>query len=341
MLGIQIQDCGITVLALDGTRERPRLTHFSHVPLADELLSELHRHPPSPRLNEALRNAVRHSGSRLHSCALSIPDRDLSYKELDPPVLDGALLTGNLLETELQVIAEGLPGLENVDEVIWDATPIRDNANAQMPGRLRLVAMPGSYYRNLQQLCTNAGLQLRRIEPASTALQRALPLETNERTRLAVLDLGRERMDLFSFDQAPRSRVDGLALHKNEDLPQGWALPLCDPALRAEDHAPLHAAALPLQEQAQRLLQKAQMQNSKLVLQRLWLIGSSTQAPPLLHALQQLPGLPARPYNPLLELPRASGIPLPLLERHGSSAVFALGLALQGLEASTPSGAPD
>ena len=331
-LGIQIQDCGITVLALDGSQANPRLTHFAHVPLnvslSEPALDHLHHHPASPQLRDALRSALRQSGARLRHCALCIPDHDISRKELDPPAQEGTLLSGDALEAELEIIAEGLPGLQDANEVVWDVAtlPTEDNAAA----RLQLLAMPGEYYRNLQALCTHAGLHLERLEPASIALQRALPIAAADRAGLGVLDLGREHAQLYSFTSPLYAQVDQLKLGQNPQLPKDWHLPLCDPGLRAEDHSALYAAAEVLHDAVERLLQTAHTHNAQLKLQRLWLIGSAAQATPLLRAMQTLP-LAVQAYNPLLEIERVHGIDESIIARYGSGAVFAFGLALQGL----------
>jgi Tfp pilus assembly PilM family ATPase len=328
LLGIQIQDCGITLLALDGTQARPRLTHFAHVPLSDPNLDSVPHQPSTPALRDALRSALQQSGARVRRCALSIPDRDISRKEIDPPATEGALLTGDALEAELEIIAEGLPGLGDAQEVVWDVAtlPTQDTATS----RLQLRAMPGEYYYNLHSLCAESGLQLERLEPASLALQRALPVQAEDRPYLAVLDLGREHAQLYSFANRIQAQIDQLRLSQRQQLPADWHLPLCDPSLRAEDHSALHAAAETLQSEAERLLQSAQTQNTQLRLQRLWLIGSATQAPPLVRALQQLP-IAAQPYNPLIEIERVANISESVVQRYGSSAVFAFGLALQSL----------
>ena len=328
LLGIQIQDCGITLLALDGTQARPRLTHFAHVPLPEPGLDDIHHQPGSPALRDALHTALQQSRARVRNCALSIPDRDISQKELDPPAAEGALLTGDALEAELEIIAEDLPGLNDAQEVVWDVAtlPTPDATTS----RLQLRAMPGEYYHNLHTLCADAGLQLERLEPASLALQRALPVQAEDRAYLGVLDLGREHAQLYSFANKTRTQVDRLRLSQRPQLPSDWHLPLCDPSLRAEDHSALHAAAEMLQSEAERLLQSAQTQNTRLRLQRLWLIGSATQAPPLLRALQQLP-IATQPYNPLIEIERIANISESVVQRYGSSAVFAFGLALQSL----------
>ncbi len=328
LLGIQIQDCGITLLALDGTQARPRLAHFAHVPLPEHNLERIHQQPSMPALQEALRTALQQSGARGRSCALSIPDRDINRKELDPPAIAGALLSGDALEAELEIIAEGLPGLGDAQEVVWDVVTLPADHTAS--ARLQLRAMPGEYYRNLHALCDQAGLQLERLEPASLALQRALPIQAADRPHLGVLDLGREHAKLYSFALTTQTQVDQLRLNQRPQLPPDWHLPLCDPSLRAEDHSALHAAVETLQEEAERLLQSAQTRNTQLKLQRLWLIGSATQAPPLVRALQQLP-LAAQPYNPLIEIERAAEISETVVQRYGSSAVFAFGLALQSL----------
>ena len=329
-LGIQIQDCGITLLALDGTQANPRLTHFAHVPLPAATLENVHGQPSPPALREALRRAVQESGARIRGCALSIPDRDISHKELDPPAVDGALLSGDALEAELEIIAEGLPGLRDAQEVVWDVAtlPTQDAATP----RLQLRAIPGEHYQNLHALCAQAGLQLERLEPASLALQRALPVQAEDRAHLGVLDFGREHAQFYSFASTMPAQIDRLRLSQRTQLPPDWHLPLCDPSLRAEDYSALHAAAETIQEEAERLLQTAQTQNTQLKLQRLWLIGSATQAPPLVRALQQLP-IPAQPYNPLIEIERAAAISESVAQRYGSSAVFAFGLALQSLPA--------
>lgn len=337
LLGIQIQDCGITLLALDGTQANPRLTHFAHVPLSESALDNVHHQPSSPALRAALRTALQQSRARMRSCALSIPDRDISHKEFDPPAAEGALLTGDALEAELEIIAEGLPGLNDAQEVVWDVAslPTSDATTA----RLQLRAMPGEYYHNLHTLCAQAGLQLERLEPDSLALQRALPVQAEDRPYLGVLDLGREHAQLFSFANRTWAQVDRLRLSQHPQLLTDWHLPLCDPSLRAEDHSALHAAAETLQNEAERLLQSAQTQNTQLKLQRLWLIGSATQAPPLLRALQQLP-IAAQPYNPLIEIERAPDISESVVQRYGSSAVFAFGLALQSLPTGTDEQTP-
>ncbi|MGA1562962.1 MAG: hypothetical protein ACO376_08245, partial [Gammaproteobacteria bacterium] len=238
------------------------------------------------------------------------------------------LLSGDALEAELEIIAEGLPGLGDAHEVVWDVATLPAQHTAI--SRLHLRAMPGEYYRNLYALCAQAGLQLERLEPASVSLQRALPIPAEDRPNLAILDFGRTHVDLYSFSKNVQAQIDRIGLTQHSQLPADWDRPLCDPAVRAEDHSALHAAVDTLQEEAERLLQRAQTQNTHLQLQRLWLIGSATQAPPLVRALQQLP-IATQPYNPLIEIERADAISEAVIQRYGSSAVFAFGLALQSL----------
>lgn len=304
VLGVDIGAGGVRVVEFARDRQL-RVAHYAHRPLPPGAVRDggiVQR----DAVHEALREALRDSGSRLRHAALALPAGAVIKKILALPQ------TLSEDELEMQVEAEADASLPFArDEIGIDFEVMGPSANQSDGIDVMLVAARKEKIDERTELAESVGLKPLIVDVESHALMSAVALLDSARAApapqlIAVLQLDPDRSHCFFM-------LDGALLYERELGPAS---------------AQLNVAAIDtICQEFNRAFQLFQAATGHAELHNLYLLGAAV--PELPAALSKRIGVQVSLPDPLQYW--SGGLP-PRIDAHPSACMLACGLALRSFD---------